>query len=111
MRHTRRALHSAYEQRVPLYRGIFRVFVSANNFLSQQHDVDIYIYMMKYNAIEVVIMILLISRAFDIVRTFRIDRDAMSLLQRVWDLRNIYHLAELELTVRHLLIQEWKIFY
>lgn len=33
--------------------------------------------MMKYNAIEVVIMILLISRAFDIVCTFRIDRGIM----------------------------------
>lgn len=32
---------------------------------------------MKYNVIEVVVMILLISRAFDVVRAFRIDRGVM----------------------------------
>lgn len=67
--------HPAYDSVVPLYRGIFRVFVNANNFPLQQHDVDVY--MMKYNVIEVVIMILLISRAFDIVRSSRIDPDVV----------------------------------
>lgn len=54
-----------------LYRGIFRVFVNTNNFPLQQRNVDACV--KKNNAIEVV-TILLISLAFDIVRTFRIDR-------------------------------------
>lgn len=42
MRHTRRTLRPA-SNRVSLHRGIFRVFINANNFpLQQEHNVGIY---------------------------------------------------------------------